>query len=135
MFTFKPNSYKPNIESRSSHFNNHHYKFTDKFDSTEEYICAKYIDDLPEVATWIKNISRDSKNSFWLQTSSDKFYPDFIIKLKSGKIIVAEFKGEHLKNDDTDEKNIIGQKWASVVDNGEFLMLYKDDYKEKLNNI
>jgi len=135
MFTFSPNSYKPNEDRRKTKFDKHRYKYADKFDSNQEYECAKYLDNLPEVATWIKNISRDSKNSFWLQTASDKFYPDFIIKLKSGKIIVAEFKGEHLKNDDTDEKNIIGKKWASTVENGEFLMLYIDDYQEKLKNI
>lgn len=132
MFRFTPNSYKPNEDSRSVNFKKHYYKYSDKFDSNEEYECAKYIDTLPDVSTWIKNISRDSKNSFWLQTSSDKFYPDFIIKLRSGKMIVAEYKGKHLKNDDTNEKNIIGKAWASQVDNAEFLMLYVDDYKQKI---
>lgn len=134
VFSFTPNSYKPNEDIRSKSFKKHHYKYADKFDSNEEYECAKYIDSLADVLTWIKNISRDSKNSFWLQTSTDKFYPDFIIKLKSGKIIVAEYKGKHLKNEDTKEKEIIGKVWASKFDNGEFLMLYKDDYKEKLEN-
>ena len=134
IFRFTPNSYRPNEDSRSTNFKKHHYKYADKFDSNEEYECAKYIDNLEEVSTWIKNISRDYKNSFCLQTSTDKFYPDFIIKLKSGKIIVAEYKGEHLKNEDTKEKEIIGKVWASKVDNAEFLMLYKDNYKEKLKN-
>ena len=114
----------------------HHYKYVDKFDSNEEYECAKYIDALPEVSSWIKNISRDFKNSFWLQTSSDKFYPDFIIKLKSGKIIVAEYKGDNLRtNDDTKEKELIGKTWASLVADVDFTMLYKDDYKEKLGGL
>lgn len=134
IFRFTPNSYRPNEDSRSTNFKKHHYKYVDKFDSNEEYECAKYIDNLPEVATWIKNISQDSKNSFWLQTSTDKFYPDFIIKLSNGKLIVAEYKGEHLKNDDTKEKEIIGKAWALQAENCGFLMLYKDDYKEKLRN-
>jgi type III restriction enzyme len=134
MFTL--NQYKPNEDSRSLNFNKHYYKYADKFDSDEEYICAKYIDELPQVTTWIKNISGDSKNSFWLQTSTDKFYPDFIIKLDNSKIIVAEYKGIHLKtNDDTKEKETIGQVWASLSDNIEFVMLYKDDYKQKLHDI
>lgn len=133
---FTLNQYKPNEDARSLNFNKHHYKYADKFDSDEEYICAKHIDGLPQVTTWIKNISGDSKNSFWLQTSTDKFYPDFIIKLDNGKTIVAEYKGKNLKtNDDTKEKETIGNVFASVSDNIEFIMLYKDDYMQKLKDI
>jgi type III restriction enzyme len=131
---FTLNIYKPNEDSRSLNFKKHHFKYADKFDSNEEYECAKYIDDLPQVTTWIKNIAGDSKNSFWLQTSTDKFYPDFIIKLNSGKIIVAEYKGKHLKNDDTKEKETIGKVWASKSEKHDFLMLYSDDYKQKLKD-
>jgi len=133
---FTLNNYKPNEDSRSSSFNKHQYKYADKFDSKEEYICAKYIDNLPQVTTWIKNISGDYRNSFWLQTSTDKFYPDFIIKLDNGKTIVAEYKGEHLKtNDDSKEKEIVGNVFASLTDNIEFLMLYEDDYTSKLDEV
>lgn len=131
---FTLNQYKPNEDSRSLNFNKHHYKYTDKFDSEEEYVFAKYIDNLSQITTWIKNISGDSKNSFWLQTSTDKFYPDFIVKLNNGKIIVIEYKGSHLKNDDTKEKEIIGKVWASLNDDYEFLMVFKDDYMEKLQD-
>ena len=62
--------------------------------------------------------------------------PDFIIKLKSGKIIVAEYKGDNLRtNDDTKEKELIGKTWASLVVDVDFTMLYKDDYKEKLGGL
>ena len=132
---FTLNQYKPNEDSRSLNLTNHHYKYADKFDSDEEYTCAKYINDLPEVTTWLKNISGDSKNSFWLQTSTDKFYPDFIIKLNNGKTLVAEYKGTHLKtNDDTKEKEQIGKVFASVSEDIEFLMLYEDDYMQKLKD-
>jgi type III restriction enzyme len=132
---FTLNQYKPNEDSRSSNLKNHHYRYADKFDSDEEYTCAKYINDLPEVTTWLKNISGDSKNSFWLQTSTDKFYPDFIIKLDNGKTLVAEYKGTHLKsNDDTKEKEKIGNVFASVSEDIEFLMLYEDDYMQKLKD-
>jgi len=133
---FTLNKYKPNEDSRSLNFNKHHYKYADKFDSNEEYACAKYIDGLPQVTTWIKNISGNSKDSFWLQTSTDKFYPDFIIKVDNGKTIVAEYKGTHLKtNDDTKEKEAIGNVFTTVSNNIEFIMLYKDDYKQKLDLI
>ena len=81
MVEFLPNSYEPNPDSRSGNFNKHHYEYVDKFDSyKEEYEVALFIDKFPQVTTWIRNISRDHKNAFWLQTSSDKFYPDFILK-------------------------------------------------------
>lgn len=75
-------------------------------------------------------------NSFYLPTATSKFYPDFILLLKSGKIVVAEYKGEHLRsNDDTKEKEMIGELWASKSDNLAFLMLYVDDYREKLISV
>ena len=137
MVGFLPNSYNPNPDSRSANFKKHHYKYVDKFDSyTEEYDVALYIDKLPQVTTWIRNISRDSQNAFWLQTSDDKFYPDFIIKLDNGKTVVAEYKGKMLETtDDTKEKEMLGNLWASKSEELEFLMLYKDDYKEKLKSL
>jgi len=137
MVDFLPNSYNPNPDSRSKEFNKHHYEYVDKFDSyKEEYEVAKYIDSLDEVTTWVRNISRDHENAFWLQTSTDKFYPDFIIRLENGKTVVAEYKGADRKtNDDTKEKALLGELWASQTDELEFLMLYADDYKEKLKSV
>ena len=40
-------------------------------------------------------------------------YPDFIVKTKSGKIILIETKGEHLKNDDSQEKLKLADDWIS----------------------
>ena len=135
MVTFTSDNYQPNIDSRSDEFKKHKYRYVDKLDSKEEYEVAKYIDELDEVVTWIKNIVKNPQNSFWLQTATGKFYPDFIIKLGNGKTVVAEYKGEHLKNDDTKRKEEIGEYWASLSDECEFLMLYKGDYREKLKSI
>lgn len=134
---FLPNSYEPNPDSRSGEFKKHHYNYVDKFDSyKEEYAVAKYIDSLDEVTTWVRNIAKDHQNGFWLQTSNGKFYPDFIIKLENGKTVVAEYKGEYLKsNDDSKEKEIVGNLWASQSEELEFLMLYKEDYMEKLKGV
>jgi len=137
MVDFLPNSYTPNPDNRSKEFKKHHYEYVDKFDSyTEEYEVAKCIDGLDEVTTWVRNIARDHENSFWLQTSSDKFYPDFIVKSKSGKTVVIEYKGDMLKTtDDTKEKELIGDLWASQSDELEFLMLYKGECREKLEGL
>ena len=59
--------------------------------------------------TWVRNTDRQ-KGSFWLQTSSDKFYPDFMVKLTNGKVLAVEYKGMNLATtDDTKEKERLGK--------------------------
>ena len=136
MVEFLPNSYVPNPDSRSGEFKKHHYTYIDRLDSKDEYDVAKYIDSLDGVTTWVKNIVKNPQNSFWLQLSNAKFYPDFIIKLANGKTVVAEYKGGHLlTNDDTKEKELVGNLWASQSDDFEFLMLEKDNYAEALSRV
>lgn len=79
----------------------------------EEFQCAKAIDSLPDVTFWLRNVSQH-RNSFWLPTATDKFYPDFVAKLKDGRIFVIEYKGALLAGpgvDDTNEKRLIGALW------------------------
>ena len=98
----------------------------------EEFEFAKWLDALPEVECWVRNIDRNSQYSFWLQTSSDKFYPDFIAKLTNGKYLVLEYKGEQLDNKDTEEKTKLGKMWASLSDDVEYATVFKSgefDYK------
>ncbi len=80
-------------------------------ESTEEFRCAQYLDDLPEVEFWIRNLARKS-SAFRLQTSTDWFYPDFVCKLTDGRILVVEYKGEHLW-EASEEKRAVGEVWAS----------------------
>jgi type III restriction enzyme len=78
----------------------------------EEFECARYIDNLEQVKRWVRNIER-SDASFWLQTSTDKFYPDFVAELADGRILVIEYKGEdRWSNDDSKEKRAVGDFWA-----------------------
>ena len=51
--------------------------------------------------------------AFWLQTPTDKFYPDFVALLKDGRFLVIEYKGAHLMNEDTSEKEQLGQLWEA----------------------
>jgi len=51
--------------------------------------------------------------SFWLQTSTDKFYPDFVCLLADGRILVVEYKNAtDWSNDDSKEKRALGELWA-----------------------
>ena len=78
---------------------------------TEEFQCAQFIDGLPEVKYWVRNLVRKS-TSFRLQTSKDWFYPDFLCQLVDGRVLAVEYKGEHLWTD-AEEKRSIGAVWAA----------------------
>jgi type III restriction enzyme len=79
---------------------------------TEEFKCACYIDNMPEVKFWMRNLSQKKKSSFKLQTSGDWFYPDFVCQLNDGRILVVEYKGAHLVAEAAD-KAAVGAVWAS----------------------
>jgi type III restriction enzyme len=119
-FVYDPNSYPARtVCPRSADFVKHYYEKTGELEATtsagnigEEFQCAQFIDGLSEVQWWVRNLERQPAHSFWLQTSTDRFYPDFVIQLKNGKIIVVEYKGLNLStNDDTKEKERLGKLW------------------------
>jgi len=73
----------------------------------------QYIDSLPEVEFWVRNPARGSQ-AFWLQTATDKFYPDFVCRLQDERLLVVEYKGAVLwSNDDSKEKRAIGKLWEN----------------------
>lgn len=111
---FQPNRYPAKSFYRGTvHFNKHFYATIGDLDSKEEVWCAQCIDSNPHVVTWVRNIPKDIKNSFWLPTHKGNFYPDFVAKLDDGRIAAIEYKGEHLVTaDDAKEKKLIGELWA-----------------------
>ena len=61
----------------------------------------------------MRNLERQDQAALWLPTASDKFYPDFVAKLKDGRILVIEYKGEaYVTNDDSKEKKALGKLYA-----------------------
>ncbi len=83
----------------------------------EEYDCAVFLDQLAEVSYWVRNLERRPTSSFWLQTATDRFYPDFVAMLKGGRILLVESKGlDRWSNDDSKEKRTLGELWASRSD-------------------
>lgn len=80
----------------------------------EEFECAVFLEQHPLIARWVRNIEGRPETSFWLQTATDRFYPDFIGLLTDGRVFALEYKGEHLwSNDDSREKRAIGHLWAT----------------------
>ena len=126
----KPNIKKvfdPNIYPAKSfykgrvQFEKHFYQSIGDM-NPEEILCAQLIDANKKVATWIRNVERDSIHSFWLPTYGNKFYPDFVVKLTDGTYAAIEYKGEHLaSNADTESKKLVGELWQQK-NGGKFLM-------------
>ena len=109
-FTFDPQRYPCKPYQGSYKFRKHYYSDVGDLNN-EELECAVVIDSLDEVEFWVRNPERSSK-AFWLQTSTDRFYPDFICKLKDGRFLVVEYKGSHLwSNDENTEKRELGALW------------------------
>jgi type III restriction enzyme len=79
----------------------------------EEFQCAQFLDGLPEMKFWTRNLSGKA-TSFRLQTSTDWFYPDFVCQLVDGRTLVVEYKGkDRYDSADSEEKRAIGAVWAS----------------------
>lgn len=81
--------------------------------SGEEFECAEFIaHHLEGVAWWVRNVER-KPTSFWLQTASDRFYPDFLVQMENGLLLAIEYKGAHISdNSDSREKRRVGELWA-----------------------
>ena len=114
-FTFDPERYPYSTRYTGSYrFQKHFYPAVGNLKNDgEEVECAQFLDRLLEVKVWVRNLERCPGQSFWLQTSSDRFYPDFVCILNDGRVLVVEYKGEdRWSNDDSKEKRDLGELWA-----------------------
>lgn len=79
----------------------------------EEFDCAAWLDTQEEIDCWVRNLAGQPDGSFWLQTSTDRFYPDFVARLRDGRILVVEYKAaDFWSTDDAEEKRAVGRLWA-----------------------
>jgi len=108
------------------HFNNPPMIGT--FDSTEEFDCAKAIDENDNVKQWVRNLV-NPKYSFRLPLATGFFYPDFVAELNDGRILVVEYKGE-VYIDSSKEKQNIGELWEERS-NGKGLFLFAVNQDDK----
>jgi type III restriction enzyme len=113
VFTFHPDKYPVGDRYRGLDLPRHYYREIGAMNG-EEADCARLLAHDPRVETWVRNLEREPMLSFWIQTSTDKFYPDFVAKLTNGKLLVVEYKGGILAtNDDTREKERLGKLWET----------------------
>lgn len=115
-FTFKPGEYPfgRRYQGRFRFRKHFHEEVGDLNSEGEEFACAQFIDQLDEVDVWVRNLAQRPSTSFWLQTATDKFYPDFVCKLKDGRFLVVEYKGGHIEDTaDSREKRALGELWEA----------------------
>lgn len=128
-YTFPTDGYQPHWYYQGARrFNKHYYPEVGELKASgEEYDCAIAIDECEAVEYWIRNLERRGASSFKLPVSTGNFYPDFIAKLKDGRILVIEYKGAHIEPGEQ-EKRIIGNLWAKSSNNKAlFLWALKKD--------
>lgn len=96
----------------------------------EEFECAEFIANrLEGVRDWIRNVER-KPTAFSLPTSKHRFYPDFLVRMQDGTILVVEYKGaDRYDQPDQAEKRRIGILWARRAgENYRFVMPKQRDW-------
>lgn len=88
--------------------------FDGKEEGGDEFKAAQQIDAMTEIEYWVRNVS-GHPNAFKLPTASGWTYPDFVAKLKDGRVLVVEYKGDHLVKEAA-EKRAVGELWQSASD-------------------
>jgi type III restriction enzyme len=125
-FSFDPSNYPANsLYHGKLSFGKHYYSRIASMNN-EEAECAFLLDQNPNIKYWVRNLEKNPRHAFWLPTATNKFYPDFVTQLNSGKILVIEYKGQHLDGSDAKEKEMIGKVWAKKSGNI-FLMAWAKD--------
>lgn len=82
-----------------------------------EYDVIKKIASLPNVRFWHKNLNR--RPGFCLNGFINH-YPDFIVKLNSGKTLLIETKGDQLANPESAAKVKLGEYWERLDKTGQY---------------
>ena len=83
------------------------------FDGTWEASDAFALDHAPEVAAWVKNDHLGFEVFYVHKGVVRKYRPDFLIRLKSGDMLVLETKGRDSERDRTKWKYLA--EWVEAV--------------------
>lgn len=78
--------------------------------NNDEQDLATRLSALPNVRWWHKIIERKG----FRINGPLAHYPDFVVMTSSGKIVLVEPKGAHLKNQDSQAKLELGRAWAQL---------------------
>lgn len=95
--------------------------------SFPEQVKANLLDIISEMATHKDDFSKHpgTDNVHWWHRIIERkdfrvngyfnHYPDFMVKTKSGKLVLIEAKGDYLDGDDSKKKLILGRKWQELA--------------------
>lgn len=87
-----------------------------------EYDAIAAIAEHPNVIFWHRN--RDRKE--FVINGFINHYPDFIVRMKSGRTLLIETKGDHLANADSVDKIKLGNNWAALAgDKFRYFMVFE----------
>lgn len=111
------------LQVSPENFDKHLYEKVGKMNK-EELDFAGRLNALHNALWWFRN---PEMSGFYIQGwKKYKFYPDFIVKTKSGNYIVIEYKGEHLATgEDSDYKKSIGVEWGKLSSSYYYFMWAK----------
>lgn len=92
-----------------------------------EYDAIAAIAEHPNVLFWHRN--RDRKE--FVINGFINHYPDFIVRMKSGRTLLIETKGDHLANTDSVDKIKLGNNWAALAgDKFRYFMVFESKEME-----
>jgi len=83
------------------------------YDSTWEKAVADLCEKEPEVIAWAKNDHLDFKVRYMCRGSSRNFIPDYLIRLRNGKTLVLEVKGQD--SEQNRAKRAAMNEWVSAI--------------------
>lgn len=98
---------KPCFITQHSHIS--HCVFDSAWESTESYVIEKS----PHVAAWAKNDHLGFEITYVYDGVVRKYFPDFLIRLNNGKILVLETKGQETQRDK--KKRMALAEWISAI--------------------
>jgi type III restriction enzyme len=93
----------------------HKHAFDLIFDMNgEEAECAARINGHANVKRWIRNTEHESQGGFWLPKSPGKYFPDFLVELQNGVILLVEYKmGKMASDPEEQHKRAVGELWQA----------------------
>ncbi len=103
----------------------------------EEAECATRIDGHTNVARWIRNPSTPTQGGYWLPKSPGRFFPDFIVELRNGVIVLVEYKMGKMSSDPEEKHKLaVGELWAErSKGRGRFAWVVDKNWQEIENKL
>lgn len=108
---------------KESHMAKGLYEREDGKINTFEYTVINKVANLPNVEWWHRNPT--GKNGFCINGYINH-YPDFIVKMNNGTIVIIETKGDDRDNSDSKNKLDLGLKWEADAGTGyKYFMVFE----------